>query len=99
MQAMAPGRSLALHAGHSVGVPEDDGLELGAALVDCDVAGVGEGARPPAGAPPGGRVEAPPTTNGFLHPGQRTCLPAELSGTCICLVQWGQLMTCGMTVS
>ena len=36
------------------------------------------------------------TVNGFLHDGQRNCLPAELSATCIAVVQFGQRITCGM---
>src|SRR5262245_61636087 len=39
------------------------------------------------------------TRNAFWQPGlgQRTVLPAALSGTCMDLVQCGQRITCGMT--
>jgi len=42
---------------------------------------------------------APGTANGFWHTGQRTVLPAALSGTCIAFWQCGQRITWGIIKS
>jgi hypothetical protein len=76
---MAPGRRIEPHDGHACPDPDDAGPDgTGGRLID--------GLEPPAplltpgplgwGLPPG-------TMNGFWHTGQRTVLPAALSGTCI----------------
>src|SRR5437764_791620 len=84
MQEMAPGNRGDLHAGHSVGVDGAAGRDPdgagGRGGVD---AGPGVARTEPAAAPTGSLAGAgwPPTTNMRLHSGQRSCLPAALSGT------------------
>src|SRR6516164_8129657 len=104
MQAMAPGSSSEAQAGHFVGT---GGLE-GATT------GLGGAATPPPPAPScrfgaeprltlaaDGVADAPGTMNGLPQPafGQRNCLPAEPSGSCMALEQCGQLMMIGMVNS
>src|SRR5262249_30221094 len=98
MQAMAPGNSVDLQAGHSVGVVAADGA--GGMDTDGDDGAVGPGRGavmpgllPPATPAPTGWGAGAPTMNTCLQDGQRTCLPAALSGTCIVLLQCGQRMT------
>src|SRR5439155_6098283 len=90
MQAIAPGKSIEPHEGH--GWPEAPG----AGIVGNVIEGEGLGVRPlPTPAATGTGVAAG-TPNGFWQTGQRTVLPAALSGTCIERWQCGQRITCGM---
>src|SRR5206468_5280494 len=85
--------SIEPHEGH--GWPEAPGKGIVGKLIDGRDAPLGplEPAPTPAatgsGAPAG-------TPNGFWQTGQRTVLPAALSGTCIERWQCGQRITCGM---
>ncbi len=110
MQAMAPGKSGLPQAGQLAGVV--DGTAPAAGRGPGAVAGgiwmlpsdtlPPEGGRiPPAAAPAPtatGCGAAAPTVTGFWHLGQRNVLPAELSGTCIAVLQLEQRITCGMVV-
>ena len=60
--------------------------------------GAAERAAAATGSRAGAGAGAGPIWKTRLQPGQRTCLPAELSGTCIALVQCGHLMIRGMVV-
>src|SRR5437763_13445745 len=108
MQAMAPGLRSEPQAGHFVGAPLGAGGAVGAdgPAVGPDGApvegrGGGGGGAGSLGAPAG---TAAPTGWGagigktVWHLGQRTCLPAEPSGTCSAIEHFGQLITCGMVV-
>src|SRR5262245_61359011 len=101
MQAMAPGSRAEPQAGHAVGVV--------GALAATGAAGRGGaagavgavGRAGPAVAPAatGSRAGAGPLIgNSRLQPGQRTCLPTALSGTCMALVQCGHRIVSGMLV-
>src|SRR5437868_1419865 len=107
MQAMAPGSSSEPHAGHlfdagaGVGGGAGGGLGTWAGLLGAGGAltlggGGGVGAAATAAAT-GSRVVAG-TVKTVLQVGQRNCLPAELSPTCMAVLQWEQLMICGMVV-
>jgi len=114
MHAMAPGNSGALHAGHSLGVEGGGALLLLPSATDKagERGDAAEGATgrvttaapaPPAVLAAAAAEEAdgdwlPPTRNGLWQLGQRNCLPAELSATCIGLWQCGQRITNGMGV-
>src|SRR5437764_1052604 len=104
MQAMAPGAHFEPQAGHCVGseagagaaaadleAPLPDGAAAGAPAATATAA-AGWGAAAPAAAG---------TANSCLQLlfGQRTFLPAALSGTCIAVRQCGQVITFGMVLS
>src|SRR5947209_5880237 len=95
MQAMAPGVQGELQLGQVVGscgvlaAAGAAGLLAGAAAAPAAAA---------AGALAACGWVAPGTANSCLHLAltQRTFLPAALSGTCMAVLQCGQLMTFGM---
>jgi hypothetical protein len=111
MQAMAPGSKVLPQAGQVVGAPPPafaaasaavtdgkviEGAELGtegveagreAAAAEDEAAAAPTVCRAGAGAP---------AVNGLRHLTQRNCLPAEPSGRLIAVLQFGQLITCGM---
>src|SRR5437773_1755681 len=93
MQATAPGSRSEPHAGHFVGV---DGAAAG--LVATPEPRLRLGVEPRLTLADDGGAEDPGTTNGFLQPGQRNVLPAEPSGSCIALLQLGQLMIRAMEI-
>src|SRR5277367_5174652 len=101
MHEMAPGKSALPQAGQLAGVVDTaapDGLAPGAGtggrlMAPSDTLPAEDGGRPPTAAPAPtatGFGAAAGTVTGFLHDGQRYCLPAELSATCIAVVQFGQ---------
>src|SRR5262245_46479164 len=93
MQAMAPGNSSAPQAGHlDAALPPAAGGPGGGAGGRCGV-----GAGPPTAAPTG-CSSGDGIVNTFLHVGQRTCLPAEPSGTDNRVLHFGHAITCGMVV-
>src|SRR5262245_20423679 len=103
MQAMAPGSRAEPHAGQAVGAGGLTGTAPDGFAAGGGEGGVGlpAGRAAPAAAPAAtgsraGALPTPPTWNRRLPPGQRTCLPGALSGTCIALVQWGQRMVRGI---
>ena len=83
MHAMAPGSKGELHAGQAEGGATAGGGATGTAgrAPDCFGGGGGAGAGPTAAAT-GSRAGAP-ITNCVWHCGHLTCLPVELSGTCM----------------
>src|SRR6266581_4487507 len=105
MQAMAPGLRSEPQAGHLVGDPLGGGGAGGTAGPGATPEGVPpvEGRGAGAGA---GSLGTPTLTGSWgagigktvWHLGQRTCLPAEPSGTCNAIEHFGQLITCGMVV-
>src|SRR5260370_41993473 len=103
MKAMAPGKSVALREGHLFGA----GIGVrGAGVADGGAATATEeraATRPlPAGeaaAATGPRAGAPPTQMAFLQPGQITCFPAAVSGTCMAWLQNGQRINCALRAS
>src|SRR5262245_32121578 len=108
MQAMAPGLRSEPQAGHFAAEPlAADGAGVGGSPdVGPDGLLVVEGCGGGAGAgPEGGSLETTALTGWgagigktVWHLGQRTCLPAEPSGTCSAIEHFGQLITCGMVV-
>src|SRR5438270_1931686 len=108
MHARAPGKSAALQEGHVVGADEGRRIGAGVAAV-AGVAGAATADEEARGAVRAilddaavrtvSRTGAAPTAMAFLHPGQITCLPEALSGTCIACVQNGHRITCGIPVS
>src|SRR5947209_943786 len=97
MHAMAPGSSVLPHAGQVVGVPPAAFAAASAEVIDGRVIDGTDGVD---GGRDGADVEdeaAAPTVcsagagavNGFLQLGQRNCLPAEPSGSCIGVLQCG----------
>src|SRR4051794_1013454 len=105
MQAMAPGSSVLPQAGQAVGVPPDfaalsAACETDGRLTDGDetdgVEAGRDGAAPAAAPTRAGAGAAAGAVNGCWHLTQRNCLPAEPSGRLIGVLQWGQLITCGM---
>src|SRR6516162_5883059 len=110
MHEMAPGSRSALQAGHFVG-PCGLLAAVGAAGGAADSVGAGgrgggagRGAAADAGGGAGAAAAPAPTgcsagagiVKTSLQVGQRTCLPAALSGTCIRVWHFGQAITCGM---
>src|SRR5581483_3174999 len=95
MQAMAPSSRVEPQEGHLVGVA---GAAGAAGLAPLPLAGGGAGFAATAAGTAAAAGAAAGTMNACLHDGQRTALPAALSGTCIDLVQWGQRIM-GMVLS
>jgi hypothetical protein len=97
MQATAPGRSVVLQAGQRAGVdPVAAGAVAGAGLLSGRFlwpAAAGAAAAANSGA----RFLA--TANSFRQAGQRTCLPAALSGIRRVLLQRGHRMTWAMSIN
>src|SRR5438067_10307909 len=95
MQAIAPGNSGDLQAGHSAA-----GGAAAAARVSRSGAAGADTVPPPGGAAAtaatGCRAGAGLTTKTFLQLGHRTCLPAALSGTWSSFWHCEHLMTWGM---
>src|SRR5690242_16659904 len=113
MQEMAPGRRVALHAGHWAAVGWAAWGGGGVTRLSAEGfpgAPLGGAAAPPGRGPPAGlpvptpaaagsRVGAVRTVKTFLHAGHRTCLPPASSATWRVLLQCGHRVTWDMDQS